>query len=96
METCNQIETDFSQIRHIENTKENQEFYDENEVHFNKQCKTALNHLLSGKGLTCDEARDLYGIRHLPRRICTLRESGIDVKDRRLPNRCKEYYLNLD
>lgn len=86
----------FSKIPHFENNKESQDFYNLNEIHFNKQCTQVLIHLLNGKTITCDEAKDLFGIRHLPRRICTIRQANINVLDRRLKNRCKEYYLKLD
>lgn len=90
-------EIDFTKpLAHLENNELSQYFFDENAMHFTKQCKQVLDHLLQGKKLTCDDAKDIYGIRHLPRRICTLREAGINILDKRLENRCKEYYLKFD
>lgn len=38
-----------------------------------------LDHLASGRPLTADEARDLYGCRRLAARIHELRQAGLEV-----------------
>lgn len=77
---------------HKENNRESQTYLEDNAEHFGKQDRDVYNHLKRGLSINPDSAFELYGIRHLARRICTIRQI-LDVKDKRLPNGCKEYFL---
>lgn len=79
---------------HIENNMESQEYLNDNIDKFNNQCRIVLKALLRGEKLTCATALIKYSIGHLPRRICTLRQFGVEVLDRRKSGGFKEYYLD--
>jgi hypothetical protein len=75
-----------------ENNNESQTYYEANVEHFNRQALQVWEHLKRGESISCDEARELYGIRHLPRRIADIR-TQVQVKDERMDNGCKKYFL---
>jgi Helix-turn-helix domain len=85
-------------IHSKENNSESQENLENNKAHFANQAKVVLNHLLNLGELTCDEANEIYNIKHLPRRIANLRANGNphNVQSRWLGtgrNRVKSYYI---
>ena len=89
-----QLVIDFDVSLHAENNRESQAYLEKEIIKFNNQERKVYDHLMSSKSITADQARELYGIRHVARRICSLRQAGCDVQDKRLPNGCKEYFVN--
>ena len=89
-----QPEIDFE--HKAENNDESQEHFEANKKRFNNQCEKVLRWLEQGGTLTCDRANEIFMIKHLPRRICDLRFSGVPVQSRWIAaggTRVKEYYL---
>jgi len=84
----------------VENNPESEENYILHLDRFNKQCRTVLEQLLTGRRLNVRDAFMGLDIGHLPRRIKDLREAGIPVNDEfpRNPDgskaRFKEYWLD--
>jgi len=67
--------------KQCENNAQSEQHYTDNLPKFNGQCKTILEAMQRGERITAYDAMVAYGIGHLARRICDLREGGIDVKD---------------
>jgi len=81
---------------HRHNNAESQADFDINMDHFNRQCKIVLEQLLTGRGMNVKDAMINLNIMHLPRRIKTLRDSGIPVLDRPLGGGRKEYFIDRE
>ncbi len=73
-------------IHERENNEESQAHLDDNRQHFSNQCRQVYEWLKTGKTLTCKEAMNLMDIYHLPRRICDLREGGINIQSKKAGN----------
>ena len=86
-----QTQIDFTHKK--ENNAHSEAILDKNYERLNKQCQLVLTLLKSGLELTVREAMISYGIGDLRRRICDLRQAGIDVKDTVLRGGCKQFYL---
>lgn len=82
-----QLAMDFSKpappvfTHEIENNAESEANYITNLEHFNNQCRTVLEQLLTGRRLTVRGALIHMNIGHLPRRIKDLKDAGIMVMD---------------
>ena len=64
-------------------------------------CEAVMRHLMTGKSLTQDEAKDLYGIRRLSARIFDLREEFgegqiITITKRSQGDKYAEYHWNFN
>ncbi len=81
------------QKTHRHNNENSQKQFDENQQHFNRQCRITLEQLLTGRGMNSYDSMVNLKIMHLARRIKTLRDSGIPVLDRPLGGGRKEYYI---
>ncbi|UYW01767.1 helix-turn-helix domain-containing protein [Flavobacterium agricola] len=85
---------DFSQLKHNENTIENQKHFDDNQPKFSNQCKIVYEALLRGEKLTTAYALIHYGIGDLRRRVKDLKDNfNVPVESRKLQGNFKEYYL---
>jgi hypothetical protein len=82
-----------SEQSRIENNPESQKMLDDNFVRFAKQDLLVLNILLLGIKLDTKTALLEYRIGDLRRRIKTLRDAGIEIKDIKPYKRFKLYYL---
>jgi len=76
-----------------ENNSHSEAILDSNYERLNKQCQLVYTLLKSGLELTVRDAMIDYGIGDLRRRVCDLRQAGIDVKDTVRKGGSKEYYL---
>jgi hypothetical protein len=76
-----QLKIDWTQSVHsLENNKFSQKHLDKHRQKYTGQAAIALTALQQGKRLTADYAREIYGIKHLARRIGDIGEGvGIDV-----------------
>lgn len=88
----NQLEISFSVLT-PQNNRESETILIENEKRLSRQCRVLYEALLRGERLTTTDGILKYGIGDLRRRIKDLRDSGIEVKDKLIANRFKEYYL---
>ena len=85
-------------IHSKENNSESQENLENNKSHFTNQAKVVLNHLLNLGELTCDKANQIYGVKHLPRRIADLKANNnpYNIQSRWIGEghkRVKSYYI---
>ena len=62
-------------VHQRENNTESQTNLNENREHFSKQCKDLYNYLMTGAECNGDKAKELFGIRHLPRRYKDLKDA---------------------
>ncbi len=92
MKLVNQIEFNFS-VLVPQNNKTSEDILVANEKHLSKQCKILFEALKRGERLTTTDGLLKYGIGDLRRRIKDLRDNGIQVRDRLIENRYKEYFL---
>jgi hypothetical protein len=69
----------------FENNSASQEILDNNRVRFNSQTRKVLKHMIEAKLINADAARELYGIRHLARRIKDI-EEATNIKPSRKHN----------
>lgn len=76
-----------------QNNRESENILLANEKHLSNQCRILYEALRRGERLTTGEALLKYRIGDLRRRIKDLRDGGIQVRDRLLENRFKEYFL---
>lgn len=84
---------DFNNIVHIrENNAHSEAILDANYDKLNKQCQLVY-FLLKQTRLTVREAMVSYNIGDLRRRVCDLRQAGIEVKDNILPGGSKEFFI---
>jgi len=56
------------------------------------QLHVLRNHLKAGKSITPLEARHVYGVEALPRRISDLKESGMNIKREMCRDECGKRY----
>lgn len=59
---------------HSHNNRQSEMLYEKYLQHFGDQDKNTYLHLMEGKHIDPDMAFSLYEIRHLARRICTVRK----------------------
>lgn len=71
---------------HIENNVASQQHFEENKVHFSKQCEYLYNLLMRGESITVHSGVLDHGINSVPRRILDLRNAGIKISDTFLSN----------
>lgn len=96
---------DFTNVLHTrENNAKSQEHLEKNKFHFTGQVAVVYSLLLKGIRLTSFDAMTKYGIGHLGRRICDLRDprkGNVDVKgifpldENGKKKKYMEYYLEL-
>lgn len=89
-----QPEIDFAQVVH---TKENNAFseailFDQYE-RLSNNCKVIYNALKRGERLSGVVIVTRYGMTEYRRRIKDLRDAGVPIKEHKLENGCKEWYL---
>lgn len=89
-----QIEIDFN-VLVPQNNRESESILLANEKHLSNQCRILFDALKRGEKLTTGGALIQYRIGDLRRRVKDLRDAGIQVKDKLLENRFKEYYLDI-
>lgn len=80
-------------MNHRHNNQASQQQYDNNKEHYLSQVNKVKNLLLSGEVLTTKKALVKYDIGDLRRRVKDLRDNNIDVRDRLIEGRFKEYYI---
>ena len=89
-----QAEIDWSNIaNHRENNSHSEALLNDNYERLNKQCKKVYDLLKSGHSLTVRGAVVDHNINSLPRRILDLKQAGIEIRDRIINRKYKEYYL---
>ena len=89
-----QPEIDFAQVVH---TKENNAFseailFDQYE-RLSNNCKVIYNALKRGERLSGVVIVTRYGMTEYRRRIKDLRDAGVPIKEHKLENGCKDWYL---
>lgn len=62
-------------IHTLENNPQSQSILDNNRKRFNGQAKKVLDYLMKTNLIDCDKAKELFGVRHLPRRILDIEEA---------------------
>lgn len=88
-----QTELDFVGISLTpQNNKESEEILLDHYKRLDNNCKKIYRALLSGSVLT-GRAMQEMGMSEYRRRIKTLRDSGIILKEKKLKNGCKAWYL---
>lgn len=91
--TLQQAELDFTGISlHPENNRESEEILLSQSLRLNKNCLKIYKALKSGAMLT-GSAMIQMGMIEYRRRIKDLKEKGIIIKDKKMPNGCKAWYL---
>lgn len=88
----NQLEFDFN-VLVPQNNRQSEAILFDNEKIFKGQCKTLYDALKRGERLTTGGALINYRIGDLRRRIKDLRDAGVEVKDKLIEGRFKEYFL---
>lgn len=82
---------------HIENNTESQTHFEENKIHFSKQCETVLSLLMRGYEITSYSAMVEHNIGHLARRLKDLKDAGIKISERWNPQaRVKIWYCSQE
>lgn len=99
----NQLELDFSTIKHLENNCDSQNNFDENKEHFSNQCRKVYDALLRGERLTTAKALLKYSIGDLRRRIKDLKDqwnvpikANYHIDKEGNKTRYKEYFLTIN
>lgn len=87
-----QSEFDFNVLIN-QNNQESENILLANEKHLAGQCKTLFEALKRGERLTTADGLLKYHIGDLRSTVRHLRNAGIEVKDRLLNGRFKEYFL---
>lgn len=78
---------------HKENNKQSEEILTDNHKRLSNQCRVVYDALKAGVKLTVKDAMIDYNIGDLRRRVCDLRQHGVDIKDNILKGGVKEFYL---
>lgn len=73
-------ETEFK-VHERENNAESEINLESNRERFQGQCKKLYDYLMSGGRCNGDQAKELFGIRHLPRRKKDLTDQGFKISD---------------
>ena len=91
-----QLSIDWNGISlHPENNKESEETLLEQEERLSDNCKKIYNALKNGRVLTGMDIIKM-GMTEYRRRIKDLKEKGIDIKEKKMPNGCKAWYLETE
>lgn len=87
------LEFDFDYCNRKENNEVSQAILEANKDKINASCRKVLELLKQGHHLTVRSAMIDHNISSLPRRVKDLKDRGIEVKDRLIDGRYKEYFL---
>jgi len=87
------MKLEFDFLHGHENNRETQAILEANSDHLESQCKKLLRILKSGKRVTTKQLVKEFDISDPRRRIKDLRDSGVEIKDRIIGGRNKEYFL---
>lgn len=87
-----QIEISFN-VLVPQNNSESENILLSNEKHLSRQCHVVYEALLRGERLTTGIMYNKYHIGDGRARIRDLRKAGIQVKDKLIENRFKEYFI---
>lgn len=88
-----QTEFDFTGISiHPENNKESEEILLEQSERLSNNCRKIYRALKSGAMLTGASMMQM-GMSEYRRRIKDLKDKGIVIKEKKMPNGCKAWYL---
>jgi hypothetical protein len=86
-----QLALDFTHRQ--ENNYQSRKHLEENRERFSAQCQQVYDLLRSGMRLTVLSAITEYGISSLPRRILDLKEAGVEIRDRWIDRKYKEWFI---
>ena len=89
-----QQEINFNEaVLHKENNSHSEAILLEQAPRLSNNCKILYEALLRGEKLTGINIMQKYNMIEYRRRMKDLKSAGIDIKETKLPNGCKQWYL---